>query len=247
VVRVNVTIPVLNEVQQLAPSITTLVGFLHRRLPYTWQVVIADNGSTDGTAEVGRHLAGQLPGVAYEQIAQPGRGRALRQVWSTTEAEICSYMDVDLSTNLEMYPSLVRAVADEGYDLAIGSRLLRGSRTVRSVKRELLSRSYHLLVKLLFANRFSDGQCGFKAIRTDVARRLVPFVQNQTWFFDTELLLLAERSGCTIKELPVEWIEDLDSRVKILRTAWEDVCGLLRVRCGRATKPVEAVVEDIPA
>ena len=139
-------------------------------------------------------------------------------------------MDVDLSTNLEMFPALIAAIAEQGYDMAIGSRLIRGARIVRSLKREVVSRSYNLLVKTLFFNRFSDGQCGFKAARTSVARALLPQVKHQGWFFDTELLLLAERHGCSIKEVPVEWIEDLDSRVNIMKTAWEDVRGLLRVR-----------------
>lgn len=235
--RVNVTIPVLNEAQTLRRSTDTLVDFLTSSATYSWQVVIADNGSTDATESIGRELARQDSRVAYLRLAQQGRGRALRQVWMTTEADIYSYMDVDLSTNLQMFPRLIEAIAQDGYDLAIGSRLISGARVRRSLKRELLSRSYNRLVKLLFRTRFSDAQCGFKAIRAEVARFLVPHVVNHTWFFDTELLLLAAYHGCSIHEVPVEWIEDLDSRVKILKTAWEDVAGLARVRMALVGRP----------
>ncbi|PIQ84367.1 MAG: glycosyl transferase [Candidatus Omnitrophica bacterium CG11_big_fil_rev_8_21_14_0_20_63_9] len=235
--RVDIAIPVLNEAQQLQESIETLVGFLRMAILYKWRVVILDNGSTDGTGGIGRELAQRLPNVTYRQLAERGRGRALREAWSTSDADIYSYMDVDLSTNLNAFPSLIDAIANRGFDVAIGSRLMRGAQVKRSLKREAISRGYNGLVKTLFRNRFSDGQCGFKAIRTDVAKLLLPHIMNQNWFFDTELLLLAERFGFSIAEVPVAWIEDLDSRVKLFRTACEDVQGLLRVRMTRYPRP----------
>lgn len=246
--RVDVAIPVLNEAQQLRGSIETLVSFLHTALPYEWRVVILDNGSTDGTGDIGRELAQRVPNVSYHQLAERGRGRALREVWSASEADICAYMDVDLSTNLNAFPSLIDAIANRGFDVAIGSRLMRGAQVKRSLKREMISRGYNGLVKTLFRNRFSDGQCGFKAIRSDVAKLLLPHVVNQNWFFDTELLLLAERFGFSIAEVPVAWIEDLDSRVKLFRTACEDVQGLLRVRMTRYPRleraPTQQALEE---
>lgn len=231
--RVDIAIPVLNEAQQLLGSIQTLVAFLDQSFPYQWRVVILDNGSTDGTDDIGHELARRVPNVFYHQLAERGRGRALREAWRRSEADICAYMDVDLSTNLNAFPSLIDAIARRGFDVAIGSRLIRGAQVKRSLKREIISRGYNGLVKVLFRNRFSDGQCGFKAIRSDVAKLLLPHIVNQNWFFDTELLLLAERFGFSIAEVPVAWIEDLDSRVKLFATAREDVQGLLRVRMTR--------------
>jgi glycosyltransferase involved in cell wall biosynthesis len=231
--RVEIAIPVLNEARRLGRSVETLVAFLQAGFPYDWRVVIADNGSTDGTGDVGRELAGRIARVSYRRLNERGRGRALRAVWGESEADICAYMDVDLSTNLDKFPALIDAIALRGFDLAIGSRLLPGARVQRCLKREVISRAYNGLVKALFWNRFSDGQCGFKAIRADAARALLPRVADQHWFFDTELLLLAERFGFSIAEVPVGWIEDLDSRVKLLPTAWEDVRGLVRVRLTR--------------
>ena len=228
--RVDIAIPVLNEVRQLQRSIGTLVAFLEKSFSYDWRVLIVDNGSTDGTGPLGRALAKRLPNVSYLWLRERGRGRALREAWGASDAEICAYMDVDLSTNLKQFPILIEVIARGGFDLAIGTRLLAGAQVKRSLKREVMSRGYNGLVRLLFGNRFSDGQCGFKAVRGEVVRALLPRIVNQNWFFDTELLLLAERFGFSIAEVPVAWIEDLDSRVNLLATAWEDVLGLLRVR-----------------
>jgi glycosyltransferase involved in cell wall biosynthesis len=191
--------------------------------------VIADNGSTDGTLAVAETLARTYSEVTVLHVPTKGRGGALRAAWSASRADVVSYMDVDLSTNLRFFPLLLHGIA-LGYDVAIGSRLLQASQTHRSPKREALSRVYNGLVKLLFLNRFSDAQCGFKAVRRVVAEQLLPLVENTHWFFDTELLLLAERRGYTIFEVPVEWIEDLDTRVKIVPTIVDDLRGLLRVR-----------------
>jgi hypothetical protein len=166
-------------------------------------------------------------------LKEKGRGRALKAAWLTSEADILTYMDVDLSTNLCSFLSLVAPLASGHSDLAIGSRLLKGAMVTRQWKREVISRCYNLLVKLLFGNRFTDAQCGFKALKTSVARSLVAQVEDEEWFFDTELLLLAEERGYRISEVAVDWIEDLDSRVEIVSTALEDVKGLLRVRVQR--------------
>jgi glycosyltransferase involved in cell wall biosynthesis len=233
---VDVVIPVYNEEKALPGSIAQLRAFLGERFPYQWRIVIADNASTDRTAEVGAALAAAHPDVVYLRLEQKGRGRALRTAWLASEADILSYMDVDLSTNLNAFPPLIDAIVTRGYDVAIGSRLMPASRTTRSLKREVISRGYNLLIKLLFWHHFSDAQCGFKAITRQAARELVPLVEDQSWFFDTELLLRAEQQGYRIAEVPVEWIEDLDSRVNIVRTAIDDVRGLLRVRFGPAPR-----------
>jgi glycosyltransferase involved in cell wall biosynthesis len=230
-VRVDVVIPVYNEERALAGSVATLTAHLERTLPYRWRIVIADNASIDQTPAVGRRLAAADPRVHYLRLEQKGRGRALRRAWLDSDADVVSYMDVDLSTSLEAFLPLVRSIAADGYDVAIGSRLLRGARVTRQWKREFISRSYNLLVKLLFPRRrFSDAQCGFKAVSRRVAHELVPLVRNNEWFFDSELLLRAEQRGLRIFEVPVAWVEDLDTRVNVLKTATEDVRGLLRVR-----------------
>jgi glycosyltransferase involved in cell wall biosynthesis len=227
--HVEVTIPVFNEEHDLPPSIEKLNSFLDGVTFFESSIVIADNASTDGTWELAQQLAKKFPRVRAFHLDQKGRGRALKTVWSQSTADVVSYMDVDLSTNVIFFPLLIHGIA-LGYDVAIGSRLLQASQTRRSVKREIVSRGYNYLVKALFWNRFSDAQCGFKAVRREVALKLLPHIQNTNWFFDSEMLLLAEKHGFKIFEVPVQWIEDLDTRVKIVRTALEDIQGLLRMR-----------------
>ncbi len=232
-IRVDAVIPVYNEAHVLEKSVATLGAFLEANLPYDWRIVVADNASTDGTLAVARSIANANRRVNVVHLEQKGRGRALKAAWLGSDADVLSYMDVDLSTDIRSYPALARAIAEEGYDVATGSRLARGARTTRGLKRDVISRSYNLLIKAGFRTHFSDAQCGFKALKGGVARELLPLVANNEWFFDTELLLLAEERGLRIYEVPVDWIEDLDSRVRIAATALEDIKGLLRVRARR--------------
>ena len=193
-------------------------------------VVIVDNGSTDGTDRVARELVAAHSEVRFLQLPQRGRGRALRHAWTQSDADIMCYTDVDLSTELTALPKMVHGIVADGFDLATGSRLLRESRTTRSARRELISRCYNLFVKGVLWTSFSDAQCGFKAISRAAVLGLVPDVQDQGWFFDTEILVLAEKRGYRIADIPVEWIEDDDSRVKIVKTAWDDIKGVFRLR-----------------
>jgi glycosyltransferase involved in cell wall biosynthesis len=227
---VEVVVPVYNEQEALPKSIPALCAYLETYFPYRWSVVIADNASTDATLSVAEGLASAYPGVCVLHIEEKGRGRALKAAWLASEADIVAYMDVDLSTNLWSFLPLVAPLATGHSDVAIGSRLLRGAAVTRQWKRELISRCYNLLIKAMFRNGFSDAQCGFKAIKRSVAQELLPWVEDNEWFFDTELLLLAEERGYRISEVPVDWVEDLDSSVHITSTALEDVKGLLRVR-----------------
>ncbi len=228
--RADIVIPVLNEAHVLEKSVETVRAFLGEHVPYAWQVLIVDNGSTDGTDVVGRRLADQYPDVRYLHLNQRGRGRALRYAWTRSDAEVVCYTDVDLSTELEAFPKLIDAILQEGYDVATGSRLLRASRTTRSSSREFISRTYNLLIKAVLWTSFSDAQCGFKAVSRRAVNEVIPQIKDESWFFDTELLVLAEKQGYRIKDIPVQWIEDDDSRVKIVRTAWEDIKGVLRLR-----------------
>jgi glycosyltransferase involved in cell wall biosynthesis len=227
---VDVVIPVLNEAHVLAKSVATVREFLRANLPCQWRVVVVDNGSTDGTDRVAQELTQQHSDVAFVHLDQRGRGRALRVAWMQSTADIVSYMDVDLSTELAALPRAVKALAEEGYDIAIGSRLLRESQTKRSFKREFISRAYNLFVKIMLGTKFSDAQCGFKVLTREVVEKIVPQIKDQSWFFDTEMLVLAERQGYGIKDLPVKWDEDDDSRVKIVKTAWDDIKGVFRLR-----------------
>jgi glycosyltransferase involved in cell wall biosynthesis len=228
--KVDVVVPVYNEEKVLEKNIAILRSFLEKRCPYDWRIVIADNASTDRTLEIAKELSARWDDVTYIHLDQKGRGRALRRAWLASEADVVSYMDVDLSTNLEAFLPLIDSLIEGGYDVAIGSRLKKGAKVKRSFKREIISRCYNLLIKLMFRNKFSDAQCGFKALTQRAVKDLVPLVKDQAWFFDSELLLLAERRGYKIFEVPVEWIEDPDTRVKIFQTAWEDLKGLVRVR-----------------
>lgn len=229
-VSVEIVVPVYNEEAALPRSIEILCDYLETYFPYRWSLVIADNASTDDTLATAQRIAAAYPRVAVLHLNQNGKGRALRTTWLASQADIVAYMDVDLSTNLSSFLPLVAPIATGHSDLSIGSRLLRGAMVTRRWKREIISRCYNLLVKAMFRNRFSDASCGFKALKSSVARLLLPQVEDDEWFFDTELLLLAEKHGLRIYEVPVGWIEDLDSRVPIVYTAVWNVKGLLRVR-----------------
>ena len=230
----DVVIPCLNEERALPASVRRLHEFMTSNLPdYDWGIVVADNGSTDGTLAAAEALSRDFPQVRCIRLEQRGRGRALRRAWIDSAADIVAYMDVDLSTDLAQLPLLVSAVANGRCQIAIGSRLLPNSQVIgRTLKREITSRGYSLLFRAMFFTSFRDAQCGFKAVSRRAADDLAPLVEDNGWFFDSELLILAQKCGYPILELPVRWTDDPDSRVRILRTAWEDVKGLLRLKFG---------------
>ena len=230
---IEIVVPVRNEVRDLAPSVRRLVGYLRDGFPCLAQVTIADNGSTDGTWTVAQSLAASFPGVVRAVCLDlPGRGRALHAVWSASDADVLAYLDVDLSTGLNALLPLVAPLLSGHSDVAIGTRLARGSRVIRGAKREVISRGYNLLLRVTLGVGFSDAQCGFKALRAAAARELLPLVSDTSWFFDTELLVLAERAGLRIHEVPVDWIDDPDSRVDIVPTVIADLRGICRVGWG---------------
>jgi glycosyltransferase involved in cell wall biosynthesis len=230
--KVEIVIPVYNEEEALRPCIERLCIFLGEEFAHDWQIIIANNGSTDATVDVARNIEAGEERVRLLNLDRKGRGLALRRAWSESTADVVSYMDVDLSTNLRYFPLLVEGLCC-GYDLAVGSRLMQASIVARRLKREVLSRGFNLLIRLLFQTRFSDAQCGFKALRRDAAQQLLPHIVNNSWFFDAELLILAEKNNFRIFEAPVEWMEDLDSRVNLSATALEDLRGLARMRTSR--------------
>ncbi|WP_232303815.1 glycosyltransferase family 39 protein [Pseudofrankia sp. DC12] len=232
----EIVIPVHNEEADVGPSVRRLHAFLLDGFPFSFQITIADNASTDGTWALAEELAAGLPGVRATWLPAKGRGRALRAAWSASRAAVVAYMDVDLSTGLGALLPLVAPLISGHSDVAIGSRLAPGARVVRGPKREAISRCYNLLLRATLRTRFSDAQCGFKAARADVVHRLLPYVEDTAWFFDTELLVLAERSGLRIHEVPVDWVDDPDSRVAIVPTALADLRGIARVARGLLTR-----------
>ncbi|AHC26762.1 MULTISPECIES: bifunctional glycosyltransferase family 2/GtrA family protein [Mycobacteriaceae] len=231
---VDVVVPVYNEQAALQSSVRRLHQHLQDSFTFPVRITIADNASTDDTPRIAADLAAELPGVRVVRLDEKGRGRALHHVWSLSDAPVLAYMDVDLSTDLAAFAPLIASLISGHSDLAIGTRLNRSSRVVRGAKREIISRCYNLILKSTLRAHFSDAQCGFKAIRADVARQLLPHVRDTGWFFDTELLVLAERSGLRIHEVPVDWVDDPDSRVDIVATAKADLLGIGRLLRGFA-------------
>jgi putative flippase GtrA len=243
----DIVIPVYNEQHTVGACVRRLHAHLVETFPYPFRITVADNASTDATAQVASGLVAELPAVELVRLSQKGRGRALKAAWLASDAPILAYMDVDLSTDLDALWPLVAPLMSGHSDLAIGSRLAHGARVVRGARREVISRCYNLLLRGLLGARFSDAQCGFKAIRADVAAELLPLVEDPAWFFDTELLVLAERSGLRIHEVPVDWYDDPDSRVDVVGTALDDLRGIRRVRRSlrRGTLPVAEISASI--
>jgi glycosyltransferase involved in cell wall biosynthesis len=233
---IDVVIPVYNEERDLEPNVRRLHDYLASSFPFPATITIADNASKDGTLAVAQRLAKELQRVHVLHLDAKGRGRALRAAWLQSDAPIVAYMDVDLSTDLNALLPLVAPLLSGHSDLAIGSRLAHGARVRRGPKREFISRAYMLVLRLALGAHFSDAQCGFKALRAAVAKQLVPSVRDESWFFDTELLILAQRAGLRVHEVPVDWTDDPDSRVAIVRTAIDDLRGVWRLRFGSTAK-----------
>jgi glycosyltransferase involved in cell wall biosynthesis len=227
--NVEVVVPVHNEQHVLEANIRTLYSYLTHEFPFSARITIADSASTDATPAIAEALAVELPAVRVIHCDEKGRGRALRAAWSASRADVIAYMDVDLSTGLNALLPLVAPLLSGHSDLAVGSRLIHGARVDRSLKRELISRAYNVLLRLCLGSNVSDAQCGFKAGRREAVQALLPEVKNDNWFFDSELLHLAEQSGLRIHEVPVDWTEDPDSRVHVVATAVEDLRGIARL------------------
>lgn len=229
--RVSVVVPVYNEEIDLPRNIPVLHDFLTKNFKnYDWEIVIADNGpSKDRTGAVGKKLEKDFKGVRYHLTPRPGRGGALKEVWTTSKSDLLAYMDVDLSSDLHYFSKLIKSL-EEGCDLAIGSRLKPGAKVYgRTFTREFISRTYNILIKLVFWTGFHDAQCGFKAIKKSAADVLLPYIEDTKWFFDSELLIIAEKSGFKLGEVPIVWRDDPRSTVKVAKTAWGDIEGLMRL------------------
>mgnify|MGYP002518674334 CR=1 FL=1 len=236
-VDADIMIPVYNEQAELASSVMLLSERLRRVKgawdEFSWQVVIADNASSDATWRLATRLAEAYPDeVRAVRLTEKGRGRALKRAWSTSRARVRAYMDVDLSTDIEQVPDLILPVLDGEADVCFGSRLLPESQVTRCLKRELISRTYNRMLRAYLGVKFRDAQCGFKAVSAGAAKTLLPAIVDNEWFFDTELLYLAEACGMRTKEVAVRWVEDAGSTVRIADTVKKDLAGMYRLRHG---------------
>tara|TARA_Y100000996_G_scaffold233327_1_gene183589 strand:+ start:5789 stop:6538 length:750 start_codon:yes stop_codon:yes gene_type:complete len=235
---VDIVLPVLNEQEALSVSISRLLKFCSEEMiSYNWNIIIADNGSTDETYNIAKQIESDSKNVNVIKLSQKGRGRALKKAWGNSKATIKVYMDIDLSTDLKYLPIICDHIYSKKYDIAIGSRLIKGSKVVgRTLKREIISRGYSLMFRCLFWVPFKDAQCGFKAISLETGEALLPLIDDNGWFFDTELLILANKLSYKIKEVPVYWVDDPNSSVNVISTAWNDIKGLTRLRFGGIEK-----------
>jgi glycosyltransferase involved in cell wall biosynthesis len=244
---VEIVIPVYNEQRALEESVRRLHAHLTHQFTFAFQITVADNASTDATFTIATALAQELTEVRTLHLERKGRGRALRAAWSASEADVVAYMDVDLSTDLSALGELLEPLLAGRGDIAIGSRLAPGAQVTRGLKRELISRSYNMLLRVLLDAGFSDAQCGFKAGRREVIQALLEEVEDEAWFFDTELLHAAQRAKLSIHEVPVRWVDDPDSRVKILTTAREDLRGVMRLRTAARAARTPRGLQPTPA
>lgn len=241
-ITLDIVLPVYNEEKELSDSVTTLVSFVSSQMrEISVNIIIADNASTDATYAIAKRLSLKYPFVKSVHFSEKGRGRAVKKVWMSSKAQFVSYMDIDLSSDLRHLPPLVHSLS-RGYGIAIGTRNAKSSLVYgRSLLRTLTSKMYIMLIKLFFFVNFSDAQCGFKAISTRIAKRLLPSVEDNEWFFDTELLVIAEKCGIRIYEEPVRWVDNPGSTVRVLKTALGDLKGLYRMFITRPWKNIPYV------
>lgn len=229
----EIVIPVRDEEKTLATSIPRLHDYLVQNFPYPFLITIAESGSVDATRDVGAALARRIPEVRFVSLRGRGRGLALRHAWATSRATVVSYMDVDLSIGLDGFLPLIAPLASGHSDLAIGTRHARGSNVRRSLLRSVLSRTYNLILRVVLGVSFSDAQCGFKAGRREVVQAILPAVHDDKWFFDTELLCVAQHQRLRIHEVPVDCLDDPNTSVDIRRTIWDMLRGVARVAARR--------------
>jgi len=236
--KVEITVPVYNEEDELKENVMLLAGFCEKELlQYDWHITIADNASSDNTPVIASTLAKKNANISLLRLEQKGRGRAVKRSWSNSHADFCVYMDLDLSTDLGHLPRLLKELQN-GYDIAIGSRLAKGATVEgRTIIREVISRTLNFFfIQLLFGTHFTDAQCGFKAVTKNIVENLIPKIQDNSWFFDGELLIVAEKSGYKIYEEPVHWVDNPGSTVRLMTTIFGDIKAMGRLWI---TKPWE--------
>ncbi len=239
---VEIAVPVYNEEKELDENIKTLYAFCHKNLKdYDWCITVADNASNDNTPIIGTRLAKENPQINYLRLDQKGRGRAVKRVWAESGRDFCVYMDLDLSTDLIHLPKMLKTLQN-GSDIVIGSRLAKGAKVEgRTILREIISRALNFFfIQFFFQTHFTDAQCGFKGVNKRVVSNLIPKVLDNDWFFDGELLILAEKSGYKIHEEPVHWTDNPGSTVRLYSTIIGDLKVIWRLL---QTKPWRTIKE----
>lgn len=223
---VDFCLPVKDEEKILKRSLDKLLAYLSGQdFNFSWRIVGLINGSSDNSLDIFKDFQQHYPSqILYLAVVESGRGGALKEYWRQSSADLLVYMDADLAVSLANVPALLRPLLDNSGDLVIGSRLLSAARIKRSWSREIISQSYNIISRYLLQHQISDLQCGFKAIRRAVFNELAPYLQDNSWFFDTELVILALRLGYRVREIPVDWQENRYGRrhstVKIMRDSW---------------------------
>lgn len=229
-ISVDIVLPVYNEEKILKKNVLRLMSFLKNNIRQNWKIIISNNGSTDRTINIAKELAAKHTEIGYLDLSEKGKGRAIREAWLQSDANIVSFMDIDLSSDIRFFPDLISSIIKEEYDIVIGSRILKGAQVKRSIKREFASRFYNLLLKFVFRTKIYDTHCGFKAMKKNAADDILPETENQKFFFDTELLIIAEKKGYKIKEIPIKWIEDSESKVKTISLGIKYLLGIIQLR-----------------
>ncbi len=230
---IDITIPVLNEEETLVKQVEKTLQFLMSSSLQNYRIVIADNGSDDQTEFLGRQLASIHEGkVSFIKVGKRGVGLALRTSWMQSDADIVGYMDLDLATDLKHLEQVYHLIKNEGIPVVNGSRLLAGSHVVnRTLTREFTSRTFNSVVRNLLGVSFTDGMCGFKFFRRQIAQSIIATgVNTEGWIFSTEMLVKTEWKGIYIHEIPVHWEDDQNSKVKIFKLSLEYLRHLWKLR-----------------
>ena len=231
---IDIVLPVYNESKNLEKRFVRLHDFLSKQIAQDWVITIAENGSKDNTLQISKSLQKKYKRCRVISIEEPGKGQALKNAWLTSNSDIYGYMDSDLSTDIEILPQFINKIVNENYDFVIASRLIKGSKVIgRSLKREIISRTYSKIFRTILSVNFYDAQCGFKFAKQEAILKIIDDCKDKEWFFDTEILYKAEKNNLSICEVPVTWVDDNDSSVNIVSTIINDLIGLIRLRLGK--------------
>jgi uncharacterized membrane protein YbhN (UPF0104 family) len=228
-IDVSVVLPAYNEANRIEDTVKVVKDTLEK-LDYGYEIIIAEDGSTDGTDEIAKRLSSRDPRIVHlHSDNRLGRGKALTNAMEIAKGDVVVYLDVDLSTDMDHLKELIDAVAKEGYDIATGSRLLKDSQTERPFKRDFASKVYNFLVRLMLGSKLRDHQCGFKAFKRSSVLKLLRDVKDNHWFWDTEVLVLAQRKGLRVKEIPVKWKQSGETKVKFTKDVLYMFSQILRM------------------
>jgi glycosyltransferase AglD len=219
-VDVSVVFPAHNEASQLENAVAQVDAVL-KSYGYSYEIIVAEDGSTDGTDRLAEELSKKNPCVRHiHGEKRLGRGKALNATFKQANGEIFVYMDVDLATDLRHLKELVDSIKVEGYDFSTGSRMMKQSKVERSGTRQMTSKTYNFVVRFFLRSKIRDHQCGFKGFKKEPTLKLIDKVQARHWFWDTEILVRAQREGYRVKEIPVEWKSGAGTKVNLFKDSW---------------------------